>query len=78
MFGAVTGYYYNKHIVLRDKVSWDNGQEVMVIVIPKKSESNGQEPLDFSKFRSGGRYGIDIDAQDYIEELSLYPKKKNL
>ena len=28
-----------------------------------------REPLDFSKFRSGGRYGVDKDAQEYVKEL---------
>ena len=66
---AVAGYYNNEHVILRDKVSWENGQEVMVIIMPKKNEKAEQYPLDFSNFRSGGRYGIDKDAQDYIGEL---------
>ena len=69
MLGAVAGYYNGEHIVLNEKVCWDNGQEVVVTVMPKRIEKPRQGKLDFAKFRSGGRYGIDKDAQDYVEEL---------
>ena len=69
MSEAVAGYYDGNNVILKDKVLWTTGQEVLVVVIPRSLEKPKHNELDFSEFRSGGRYGIDKDAQDYIKEL---------
>ena len=69
MLGAVVGYYNGEHIVLDEKVSWDNGQEVIVTVLPKSVAKSPAKHINFSEFRSGGRYDISMDAQEYIKEL---------
>lgn len=41
MLEAVAGYYNGESIILSEKVCWDNGQEVIVALVPKsKFESN--------------------------------------
>lgn len=69
MAEAVTGYYDGNRVILKDKVLWNTGQEVLVAVIPRSLKKTKQSKIDFSEFRSGGRYAIDKDAQDYVNEL---------
>ena len=69
MAEAVMGYYDGNRVILKDKVLWNTGQEVLVAVPPRSLKKTKQSKIDFSEFRSGGRYAIDKDAQDYVKEL---------
>ena len=65
MFTTVQGYYNGNQIILDENVPLAYGQRVMVTIL---EENPKKKPLDFSKYRAG-KYGISMDAQDYVKEL---------
>ncbi len=65
MLMTVQGYYDGAQIVLEESVPLAYGQRVIVTILEEKPK---KQPLDFSKYRVG-KYGISMDAQDYVKEL---------
>ena len=69
MFTTVQGYYNGNQIILDENVPLAYGQRGMVTILEKKPKKKPKKkPLDFSKYRAG-KYGISMDAQDYVKEL---------
>ena len=70
MLEAAAGYFDGERVATREKIFRGSGQEDLTLAkMLKKAEETTMAPIDFSKFRSGGRYGIDKDAQEYVKEL---------